>query len=157
MKPLIYMLCGLPGSGKTTYSLELQKKTGFKRFSLDEEYYKVVGNEQKEFRDFEIEKQVGENIRSIIAPLIEKGESLILDFCPWQKDKREEYKKFIESHGGIRKLLYFYVPLDELKLRAKKRNELGNNNLQYITPSMLDDFVARFEPPAGEGEEVIRQ
>jgi predicted kinase len=156
MKPIVYMLLGLPGSGKTTYSLELQKKTGYRRFSLDEEYFEAVVNEQKEFRDFEIEKQVGEGIRKKVAELIKNGESVILDFCPWQKDKREEYKKFIEDQGGTCKLVFFDVSLDELKRRAVKRNALQDMNLQYVTSSMLDDFVKKFDPPQGEGEEVIR-
>lgn len=155
MKSVVYMICGLPLSGKTTFSLDLQKKTGYKRLSLDEEYFKVVGNDQQEQRDFTLEKQIEESLMKRIAPLIKNGESLILDYCPWQKVRRKKYKKFIENHGGTLKLIYINVPLSELKQRAKKRNDLKSQNFQFVSPSMLDDFVLRFEIPQNEGEEVI--
>lgn len=155
MKPIIYMLCGLPGSGKTTYSLELQRKTGFKRFSLDEEYFKIVGNKQQKERDFRLEKQIDSKLKEKIARLIKNGESLILDYCPWQKKQREKDRKFIESHGGIRNLVYFSVSLDELKHRTKRRNKQKYEHNQFVTSSMLNDFVARFEAPENEGEEIV--
>lgn len=40
LKPLIIMMCGVAGSGKTTFSLELEK-VGFVRLSIDEEIWKV--------------------------------------------------------------------------------------------------------------------
>ena len=155
MKPIVYMLLGLPLSGKTTYSLELQRKTGFKRFALDEEYFKVVGNKQNEHRDFEIENQIVDKLRDETSKLLKEGKSVILDYCPWTKSDREEFKKFIEDQGSECKIVYFDVPLDELKRRAEGRNKLQDQNLQYITPSMLDDFVKRFEKPEAEVVEVI--
>lgn len=149
------MLCGLPLSGKTVYSKELEKQTGFKRLSLDEEYFKVAGNNQKEYRDFDLEKQVEEKLKQEIVEYIRNGKSLILDYCPWQKNRREEYKKLIEDNGGIRKLLYFSVPIEELKRRIGGRNKLEHKHYQFITPSMLDDFVKKFEIPKNEGEEIF--
>lgn len=150
------MLCGLPLSGKTTYSLKLQKDTGYKRFSLDEEYFKVVGNTQQKERDFELEEKIEAELKERIAPLIKNGESIILDYCPWKKDKRAEYREFIDECGGEMKLIYFDVPLSELKRRAEGRNSLKDTNHQFITSQMLEDFVERFDVPNGEGEKIVK-
>jgi septin family protein len=40
--PLIIMMCGVAGSGKTTYAQQLEKE-GFVRLSIDEEIWKVNG------------------------------------------------------------------------------------------------------------------
>lgn len=49
--PKIYLLCGLPGSGKTTYAKQLQEQ-GVIRLSLDEELFKLFGRDFNP-RDFE--------------------------------------------------------------------------------------------------------
>jgi predicted kinase len=85
-----------------------------------------------------------------VISLIQKGESLILDYCPWQKEPREEYRKLIEDHGGVRKLKYFSVPLDELKRRAIERNKLEHEDFQFLTPELLDYCAGIFEPPNGD-------
>ncbi len=155
-KPTIYMLLGLPLSGKTTYSKEFQKQTGLKRLSLDEEVFKIAGNKQNEKYDLEAQKKVEEMFQKEIVQSIKNSESLILDFCPWKKERREEYKKLIGENGGIRKLIYFDVSLNELKTRINGRNILKNEHYQYITPAMLDDFIKRFDVPENEGEEIIQ-
>jgi hypothetical protein len=42
-----------------------------------------------------------------------------------------------------------------LKRRALERNALKHNDYPCVTPEMLEDFMAWFEPPVKEGEEVI--
>lgn len=40
--PLVIMMCGVAGSGKTTFAQQLEK-AGFKRLSIDEEIWTVHG------------------------------------------------------------------------------------------------------------------
>lgn len=42
MKPIVYLLCGLGGSGKSTYAQKLAK-SGLQNFSLDEQIYSQYG------------------------------------------------------------------------------------------------------------------
>ncbi|MFC9640874.1 hypothetical protein ACFTZF_20275 [Streptomyces mirabilis] len=39
--------------------------------------------------------------------------------------------------------------------RLDERNGRQDGNALAVTESALDDFYARFEPPQGEGEEII--
>lgn len=41
-KPVVYLLCGLPGSGKTTYAKKLEDNNTI-RFTLDEELFAEYG------------------------------------------------------------------------------------------------------------------
>jgi hypothetical protein len=110
------MLCGLPLSWKTTYSYILQKRTGFPRRSLDEEYFAVVGNTQQEHRDFDLERRIEERMKLRVIGMIKEGKSVILDYCPWHKSRRDEYKRLIERNNGTRILVYFP---EKTSVRAK--------------------------------------
>lgn len=149
-------MLGLPGSGKTTFSKQLEAETELPRFSLDEEYFARVGNTGQEERDFTVEKQVGEEIKARVAGVLASGQSVILDFCPWSKNERDEYREFIDSHGAECHIYFFDVPKNELLRRLKERNNQADQGIQYMTPAMLEDFYARFEPPKGEEVEVVK-
>jgi hypothetical protein len=157
MKPIVYMMLGLPGSGKTTYSKKLQEDLGIQRFSIDVEYFDMVGNNQNEHRDFVIEKQISLGIKKKVSEILKSGQSVILDYCPWTKSERDKYRKFIEECGAECRIIYFDVPEEELLKRHRNRNKLNSNDYQYMTPEMLKDFYIRFEPPHDEKIEIINQ
>jgi predicted kinase len=156
MKPSVYMLCGLPGSGKTIYSLKLQKKLGIHRFSLDEEYFAKVGNNQQKYRDFPLEQKIEEEIKTKALKFLQNGQSVIFDHCPWQKARRDKYRAWAKIHGAEVKLMYFKVNKQDLLKRLRTRNKNADKHAQFVTPQMLDDFFERFEEPAGEGEEIVQ-
>ncbi len=148
-------MLGLPGSGKTQFSKELQKKLNITRLSLDEEYFKIVGNSQQELRDFKLESEIEERLKLQIVELLKNGESIILDYCPWKKKDRDFFKKYIEDNGGVWKMFYLKTPKEVLINRLNKRNSYKHPEHQFVTPTMLEDFYRRFDEPNGEGEEIV--
>lgn len=155
MRPIVYMLCGLPLSGKTVYSKKIQKQADAIRLSLDEEYFKKVGNLQQEHRDFEIEKDIEEKLKLRMTSLLKNNKSVILDFGFWTKQNRDKYKKIVKNAGGIWKLIYLKIPKKDLLQRLEERDKMKSEDFQYMTPVMLEDFYKRFEEPSNEGEEII--
>lgn len=113
MPPVVYLLCGLTGSGKTTYARGLEAG-GAVRLSVDEEVYGL-----------------------------------------WRRSDRDAYKRLIEAHGGAWRLLYFKGDRQVLAQRLAERNRRVGANALAVTPSALDDFIARFDEPYDEGEELI--
>lgn len=155
MKPHVHLMLGLPGSGKTTRSLELSQRLSLPRFSLDEAYFSVVPNNQQSERDFAIEAEVEEDIKGQVATLLKGGTSVVLDFCPWRKERRLLYYTFIESQGGMPRVHYLPVEREELLRRLDERNTLRDERYQYMSPEMLDDFYLRFDPPTTDEAEYI--
>jgi hypothetical protein len=51
--------------------------------------------------------------------------------------------------------LYFKVDREVLGQRLADRNRRDDANALTVTPSALEDFIARFEEPAGEDEEQV--
>ncbi len=153
--PIVYMLCGLTGSGKSTYSKELKAEQQIPRFSLDETYFELMGNERPAQHDYETEKQAEEQIIAEMKQLLADGQSLILDHGFWKKANRDKYRQLIQESGGTPKLIYFRVPKQELLRRLAERNKVAEVGTHIISPELLDTFYERFEEPSGEGEETI--
>lgn len=153
--PIVYLLCGLTGSGKSTYSKKLEMEQGIPRFSLDETYFFLMGNKRPKHHDYEIEKQAEEQIIAEMKRLLAEGRSLILDHGFWKKTNRDKYAQLIRESGGTPKLIYFNVPKHELLRRLAERNKTATIGTHIISPELLDTFYERFEKPSGEGEEVI--
>lgn len=155
LSPIVYMLCGLTGSGKSTYSKQLEVEQQIPRFSLDETYFALIGNKRPDHHDYEVEKQAEEQIIAEMKRLLTSGQSLILDHGFWKKTNRDKYKQLIKESGGNPKLIYFKVPKQELLRRLAERNKKASIGTHIISPELLDTFYGRFEAPYDEGEEVI--
>lgn len=159
MRQVVYMLCGLPGSGKSTYAQKLVDE-GLAKLSPDEEVYRRYGRAgvdypQHEYVDRYKEVLVGLELK--ILELLEQKQSFILDYGYWRLAHREKHKKLIENHGAEWKLIYFKADSVLLAERIDKRNRRGDANAFPITKNMLHSFTQRFEEPYLEGECVIKQ
>jgi len=74
----------------------------------------------------------------------------------WTRALRDEYKELVEDAGGRWRLLYFPVSHEELLRRLSERNAREDANALTVNEDALRDFIARFEEPQGEGEEVVK-
>jgi predicted kinase len=156
-KPVVYLLVGLPGSGKSTYARRLEAE-GIKRLSVDEETEKLNGRFGIDYlvsEHVERQKPVLEWVRRHLIELLCVGKSVVLDHGLGQRSEREEYKKLVEMHGGTWRLLHFKTERLELLRRLSERNMSGKHPVT-VTPELLDFFIAHSEEPQGEGEEEIR-
>ncbi|MFD7055562.1 ATP-binding protein [Streptomyces mirabilis] len=156
--PVVYLLVGLTGSGKTTYAKRQLVPAGAVRLSVDERVHARHGRygvDYPERRYFELEAPVVAEVREELVGLIAAGRDAVLDHGLWLRSDREEWKKLVAEASARCRLLYFPVPRDELLRRLDERNLREDGNALTVTESALDDFFARFEPPHDEGEEII--
>lgn len=155
MKPTVFLLCGLPGSGKSTYAKELEK-SGVVRYTLDEELFKRFGR-HFEYGYDDKEAETKAQLRELCAEQVRAGRSVMLDFGFWKRAARDEYKHFVEQLGANCRLLYFAVPEQELKNRLHIRNETDLDRNHHIDEELMDKFITMFEAPQDEGEEIVEQ
>lgn len=156
--PVVWLLVGLTGSGKTTYARRRLEPGGAVRLSVDELVHARHGQYGVDYpeRDyFELEAPVVTEVRERLAELVAGGREVVLDHGLWLRSDRKAWKKLIEQAGGRWRLLYFPVGRDELLRRLEERNRRQDANALTVTPSALDDFFDRFEPPHDEGEESV--
>lgn len=149
------MLCGLTGSGKSTYADVLARR-GFVKLSLDESMYEKHGRvganfDAKWYAEFEavVKRELEQQLVSLIA----KGESVVLDYGFWTRLDRDYHKKLIEDSGASWRLVYFRVEPETLRERLATRNNRTDANAVFVTAGMLAKFIGSFQEPVGEGEE----
>lgn len=156
--PLVVMMCGVAGSGKTTYAQRLER-SGYVRLSIDEEIWASRGRYGIDYstEKYEEYKREAENkLRNQLTELILSGQQVVIDFSFWQRAKRYEYKRIIEESGGHWELIYLKVSPNELRKRLAIRSLRFDANAAFpITENILATFLSGFEEPVGEGEVVL--
>ncbi|WP_175987417.1 ATP-binding protein [Bacillus sp. Marseille-Q1617] len=155
--PLVVMMCGVAGSGKTTFSKRLEKE-GFVRLSIDEEIWATRGRYGVDFPIETIEeykKEAERTLRTRLIELIQEKQQVVIDFSFWDRVRRERYKKRIEDCGGKWKLIYLKVHPDDLRKRLTLRNQRFDANSFPISEELLTSYLEGFEIPEGEEEIVV--
>lgn len=98
----VIMMCGICGSGKTTYAKQKEKE-GYVRLSIDEEMWKTYGRKGIDYPNEQYEKLseiVEMALQKELLSLIQQGKQVVLDFSFWNKANRAYYKRLIEKAGG---------------------------------------------------------
>ena len=97
----VIMMCGVCGSGKTTYSKQKEKER-YIRLSIDEEMWKIYGKKGIDYPDSqyeELSEKVELTLRERLLKLIKEGQNIVIDFSFWSKENRDFYKAMIEKAG----------------------------------------------------------
>lgn len=158
MKPVVYILCGLPGTGKTTYAKT--KLKNITRLSTDEIVFDRHGNYGVDYLKEDYNKYydpVEEELKQELIKLLKSGSSVVLDYGFWEKKMRDAYKKLIEENNGEWKLFYLKVNKDTLIKRLLERNKRISANSLTVSEKDLDEYISEFEEPVNEGEITIFQ
>lgn len=157
--PLVVMMCGVAGSGKTTFAQQLEHRD-FVRLSIDEEVWATNGRYGIDFPIEMYEKLKVEaelKLRNELVNLLSEKRNVVIDFSFWQRKRRNEYKKLIEDGGGEWRLIYLNVHPDDLRKRLRIRSQRFDANAAFtITEEILSSFLKGFEVPSGEGEITIK-
>ncbi|TDB78255.1 ATP-binding protein [Micromonospora sp. KC723] len=154
-----YLLVGLTGAGKTTYARRVLEPAGAVRLSVDEQVFARHGHYGVDYPEdtyFAREAPVVAEVRAELVRLLRAGHDVVVDHGLWRRSERDDWAALVRSAGGQVRLLYFPVPRAELLRRLTARNAEKHGNALTVTPQALDDFIARFDEPDGEGEQVVQ-
>ncbi|MDH6132009.1 putative kinase [Kitasatospora sp. MAA4] len=155
----VVMMCGLPGSGKTTYAKALERR-GYTRLSIDEVVWQRIGHDAADLDPDEYERHrstAEQELWEQLTQLLAMRQPVVLDYSFWNRATRERYKALIESHGCRWQLIRLRVDLDTLRRRLAARNVLDGANSVTVSEELLERYAAGFQEPVGEGELLIPQ
>lgn len=156
-KAIVWLLAGLPGSGKSSYARTLERH-GVVRLSVDERVvsrHGLLGTDYPAGSHFELARPFVDEVRHEMVRLVRAGRSVVVDHALDHRSERHAWKEQVVANGGEWRLVYFRAGRDLLLRRLAVRNAGGG--VGEVTPAMLDWMAADGEEPSGEGEEILEQ
>ena len=153
--PRLVLMCGLPGSGKTTLARRLEEEMPAVRLSPDEWLGQL---------DIELfhsgKRQRVERLQLLLADrLLQLGLSVILEAGFWTRHQRDALRQYARTMGVGVELRYCAAPFEELWRRLVERNRRNLPNTAQVTRFQLElwwdqsfqeptpDEQALFDPP----------
>jgi len=156
-RPVAVLTCGPAGAGKTTYAQALEQQ-GYVRLSHDVEVRRRFGRYGVDIpaeRFEEYNDAVRPVVKERLAELLRQGRDVVVDLSFWRKADRDTYKAIVEAAGGRWRLVYLDVPHEVLRRRLRARRGRDDADAFPVSDELLARFLAGFEVPRGEGEEVV--
>jgi predicted kinase len=148
--PTLLLLCGLPGSGKTTLAKKLERERHALRLSPDEWLWSLSIDLYDEAKRTAVEILQWD----LAARALALGVDVILENGFWSRAERDDYRSRAKALGAHVELFFLDVSRDELRTRLDKRNKDLPSAMAHIDAATLDLWWSRFEPPASDELEV---
>lgn len=138
----LIIVCGLPGSGKTTLARALEEKLGAIRFCPDEWMQALALDIYDEDRRAKIEELQWKLAQRLLA----RGLTAIIEWGTWGRSERDALRLGARQLGAAVELHYLQVPEDELFRRIQSRGM----EAPPISKEDLFRWTKIFQPPTPE-------
>ena len=155
--PTLFLICGLPGAGKTTLAKELEQSHAALRFCPDEWIAALLADpndiaERDRLRDPVEAVQWEVAKRTLLLDT-----NVILENGFWSRTERDRYRAEAEALGARVELHYLAVSRDELWSRLSKRNANLPPGTFAVTKEELDLWSTWFEVPNEDELHITEQ
>lgn len=138
----LIIVCGLPGSGKTTMGKALEARLSAVRFAPDEwmtAFSLDLYDEERRAKIEEFQWQLAQR-------LLQLGVSIIIEWGTWGRSERDRLRLGARALGAAVELHYLSAPLDVLIDRVQRR---GMEN-PPIRRDALSQWQQLFQAPTAE-------
>ena len=146
----LVLLCGLPGSGKTTTASRIATESGGVRFCPDD-WMTALGID---LFDQETRAKVEALQWELAQELLARGQTVIIEWGVWSRSERDVVRERARELGARVELVYLDVPIDVLLERLEVRNIELPHGTTVISRENLLTWVEVVEPPAAEEQSL---
>jgi predicted kinase len=143
----LYLLCGLPCSGKTTFAGRLAEEKGAVLFSLDQLILALFREEDNFETHHKYVQRIANTFFPIVQDLLCKGCSVVLDFPGHTKLERNRMRQIATQVGVDIHLYHLQADLEIITKRIQHRNSELKNGEYFIPDWLLGMIIRKFEPP----------
>lgn len=142
-KPRLYLVCGLPGSGKTTRSRAIASATGAIRLCPDE----WLADLGVSLVDYPFRFRLQGRMLRHAEELLRAGVAVIVEFGSWSRAEREAIRQIAVRAGAPAELHFMNAPMEVLRQRVLAR---GGADAEVLANKVLMQDGGAFEPPSPE-------
>lgn len=142
----LFLMCGLPGSGKTTLAKRLEREHAALRLTPDEWIDALGLDPFDDAKRAAIESQQWQ----VAARALELGLNVVLDFGVWSRSERDSFRARAAAVGARTVLHFLDVPREELRRRLQARHAEPSASSPAIDDAQLDSYIAWLERPTAE-------
>lgn len=142
MQPTLYVLTGLPGSGKSTRAAQIIAATGAAHVDMDS----ALRDRGISIVDYEARFAVQPQVEAGIAPLLAAGRSVVAEFGSWTREERDRLRSYADGTGARTELHWLDAPIETCLARVAER---GGDGVDVLT-SILRDHASDYAPPTAE-------
>jgi predicted kinase len=142
----LILVCGLPGSGKTTLATRLADEVPAVRLCPDE-WMTDLGID---LFDEEARARLERRFWDHAQDLLRLGQPVILEFGFWERSERDEKRLAARALGVPVELRHLALPIDELVRRLDARSRSGGRGTALVTRDMLEEYATLFEAPGDD-------
>lgn len=143
----LFLLCGLPGAGKTTCAKELEREPKTLRLTADEWIYPLLKDVADKTELDRLRVPIEAIQWELAVKLLRLEINVILDWGFWSREQRTAYRLEAESLGARVEMRFFNAGRDELLKRLARRNAARAPGTFIVTETELDRWIPWYEPP----------
>ena len=151
----LYLMVGLPCSGKTTLARTLEYECHALRLTPDEWQIPLFGQDAEDPQHDARHSLIEAMLWNIAARALELGTNVILDYGFWAREEREDYRLRAQQLGAASEVHYLDVPPDELLRRLAQRNAQPSEQWFLIAEEAMKSWITFFQKPAAD--ELVRR
>lgn len=143
----LFLICGLPGSGKTTLAKQIELERGALRLTPDEWIARLFGTDLTPPTLDWCRDPVEALQWTVAERALLLGLNVILDFGFWSRVEREGFRARAAALGARTELHFLDVPRPVLSARLAARNADLPAYTFRVAETQLDAWWRLFEPP----------
>jgi predicted kinase len=146
--PLVHLLAGLTGAGKTAYARELETQQPAVRFSLDEWMLRLYQLRYDDPRYPALAEACKDLIWDIARQVLRAGVDVVLDWNQWSRARRHEWSSKVTESGYVPILHYIRVTPETAIARAEQRAAHRTAGAHVLDADAILHLLSIFEEPA---------
>jgi predicted kinase len=132
----LFLVCGLPGAGKTTRARQIVETTNSVLLSPDEW---IVGLGIS-LMDYEFRFKLQDVMLAHAGNVLRAGASVVVEFGSWSREEREGIRRAAAREGATTELHFLDAPIDELVRRLHGRGGADDEALAGLLVGTSDNF-----------------
>lgn len=139
-RPTLYVLTGLPGSGKSTHAARLAAQTGAVHVAMDD----AVVERGLSLVDYESRFALQPEVEASIPPLLAAGKSVVAEFGSWAAEERARLRALASPSGARTELHWVDAPVEVCIERVLAR---GGEGAEGLARDVLGASAHLYEKP----------